>query len=284
MKQRISHVALIFMSSLFSLLYFLIAAEVLKTSHISLGVFGSVNFVSLIHSILAIFQLGLAVVFYQRMISQKKLKYFIGAFCLVLFVDGLSLVLKKLYPDSELAMNFYYNIHAVVVYMATGILTVFYFLLRPYLSKPNFDKESTNSMNMKNENKDKLKTIFTTSLLLISVLLVVFCFVKQHWKIGGSIFLGALILCGFVYRWSQRGMSKISSRNIWIMYLIGILFGLIGGWYDFFTGFLFFFSAFGILILTGSQREVSMGRLLISIATVCFGFLLLAFHFIFSVE
>jgi hypothetical protein len=275
---------LILISAFFSLVYFLIAAEVWKMKDIDLIVLGRINFVSLLHTIIAIVQFGLSIVFYQKLISQRNLKFLIVLFSILILVDGLNLILKKIYLDNAFVNNLYYTIHAMVIYIATGILTLFYFLLRPLLISIHAVNETDITVNMKNEYFDKNRFRIIVALLVCSVVLVIICFMRENWKLGGSVFLGVLLLCGFVYRWSQRAMSKISARNIWILYIVAIMLGLIGGWYDFFTGFLFFFSAFGILISTGSRREVSMGRLFISLATVCFGFLLLAFHFIFSID
>lgn len=282
MNLSLRNLLLVICSAGLSLVYFLISTGIWKTEQIQISGLGQINFISFIHTVLALLQLGLLLIFIEGILKLKGGKIFLIIISLILLIDGINLVLMKVYATNSYIKIVYYAIHALVVYLATGLSTVFYFLMNQYLPREVVKVKSIEPTDMISEKKISLMTMFTNVVITMGIIFVVWCFKNEYWKLGGVLFLLSLIIFGFVNRWSQRVFSKIESRNVWIMYLLSVIFGLIGGWHDFFTGFLFFFSAFGILILTSSRREVSLGRILISIATICFGVLLLVFHFIYS--
>lgn len=274
----------VLVASIGALAYFLLLNGQIVLIPMNIQYLGTVNFVSISHSLIAIFQLGAFVLFLRNRTTQYLIRIIFGVVILIIIVDLFALVLMKINTQLVFFKDLYFAIHGLIIFIDTGIFVVLYFVLRRFILRTENRFPVTHEiMKTQIENRN-FKWYVEVSTVVLGIIMALYLMKLEEWKIAALAYIFCLLFVGFIKKWSQNKLSKIPVGSTWAVYIISIILGLVGGWYDFFTGFLFFYAAFGVLIFTSSRRSVSLARLFLSIGAIGFGTLLLVFHFMYSMN
>jgi hypothetical protein len=134
-----------------------------------------------------------------------------------------------------------------------------------------------------NQPKFYIKTIVTLLFWGFCLLSVALLF-QQDYKISGLSFYAALTTIGFSKKWNTDSLSKYKDHHIYYIYFFSWVLATWGILFDFFTGFLFLFSGFLILLLTMSYKDQSISRILMMIFNLLLSIVALFMHFIYSMK